>query len=46
MLEPGATIPDAQVWLEPRAEAVALRDAIAGDGYAFLCFYVFDWSPG
>jgi hypothetical protein len=27
------------------SEPVGLRDAIAGDGLALLCFYLWDWSP-
>jgi hypothetical protein len=46
MLEPGARIPAARVWRAPREDAVHLREAIAGEGLALLCFYVFDWSPG
>jgi hypothetical protein len=46
MLEAGARVPDALVWIDLRGEAVQLRDALAGDGLALLCFYVFDWSPG
>jgi len=46
MLEPGALVPDARVWAKPREEAIGLREAIAGEGTALLCFYVFDWSPG
>jgi hypothetical protein len=46
MLEPGASVPSARVWRAPREEPVELREAIAGEGLALLCFYVFDWSPG
>ena len=46
MLEPGSTIPEARVWTEPRAEPVQLHEALAGEGPALLCFYVFDWSTG
>ena len=46
MLEPGATIPDVPVWAAVREEPVGLRQALAGDGTALLCFYVFDWSTG
>lgn len=46
MLSPGERIPDARVWTAPRMEPVELRDAIAGDGPALLCFYLYDWSPG
>jgi hypothetical protein len=46
MLELGATVPDVLVWMAPREEPVPLRTALAGDGAALLCFYVFDWSPG
>jgi hypothetical protein len=46
MLEPGSAVPDATVWAEPREEGVQLRDVLAGDGPALLCFYVFDWSTG
>jgi hypothetical protein len=46
MLEPGSTLPDVPVWMAPREEAMGLRTALAGDGRALLCFYVFDWSPG
>lgn len=46
MLQPGDPVPAAMVWAEPRAEPVELREALAGDGPALLCFYVFDWSTG
>jgi len=45
VLEAGDRIPDARVWTAPRTGPVALRDAIAGDGLALLCFYVWNWSP-
>jgi peroxiredoxin len=45
MLEPGSAVPDVSVWRAPREEAVRLHEAL-GAGYALLCFYVFDWSPG
>jgi hypothetical protein len=46
MLEPGDRIPAARVWVAPRADPAQLRDVLAGDGLALLCFYVFDWSTG
>ena len=46
MLEPGDRIPQARVWTAPREEPVELAAALAGDGFALLCFYFFDWSPG
>jgi hypothetical protein len=46
MLQAGDRIPAARVWSVPREEPVSLDQAIAGDGLALLCFYVFDWSPG
>jgi hypothetical protein len=46
MLEPGALVPDVLVWAAPREEPVPLLQALAGEGTALLCFYVFDWSPG
>lgn len=45
MLTAGDRIPSAPVWRAPREEAVTLREALAGDGAALLCFYPFDWSP-
>ena len=45
MLEAGSTVPEVSVWLAPREEARPLLDVL-GPGYALLCFYVFDWSPG
>lgn len=46
MLEPGTTIPDARVWTAPGERPVPLREALACDGLALLCFYPFDWSRG
>jgi len=46
VLGPGDLIPAASVWSAPREEPVELGAALAGDGLALLCFYVFDWSPG
>jgi hypothetical protein len=46
MLGAGDRVPEARVWTAPREDAVALREALAGDGLVLLCFYVFDWSPG
>ena len=45
MLGPGDRIPDARVWSAPREGSVDLREAVAGDGVALLCFYLWDWSP-
>ena len=45
MLEPGDRIPEARVWTAPRIGPAPLRDTIAGDGLALLCFYLWDWSP-
>jgi len=45
VLEAGDRVPDARVWTAPREGPVALRDAVAGDGFALLCFYLWDWSP-
>jgi hypothetical protein len=45
MLEAGSAVPDVKVWTAPREEATPLREVL-GTGYALLCFYVFDWSPG
>ena len=45
MLEPGDRIPEARVWTAPRAGPIPLRDTIAGDGLALLCFYLWNWSP-
>ena len=44
MLLAGAAVPDVQVWVGVREEAVSLRQVL-GAGYALLCFYVWDWSP-
>jgi hypothetical protein len=46
MLGAGDRIPEARVWAVPREGPVLLRDALAGDGHALLCFYYFDWSEG
>lgn len=46
MLGPGDRIPKATVWTGTLDEPLPLRDAIAGDGHALLCFYPFDFSPG
>jgi peroxiredoxin len=45
MLAPGSRIPAAAVWAMPRDGPVKLRDVLAGDGLALLCFYPWDWSP-
>jgi len=41
----GDAVPDARVWRAPGEQPVSLRDALAGDGFALVCFYPFDWSP-
>ena len=46
MLEPGDPIPQARVWTAPREDPLDLAAALAGEGLALVCFYVFDWSPG
>ena len=43
MLEAGSVVPHVQVWAAPREEAQPLRD-ILGEGWALLCFYLWDWS--
>jgi hypothetical protein len=45
VLGPGDRIPDVSVWQDAGQEAAPLRDVLAGDGLALLCFYPFDWSP-
>jgi hypothetical protein len=45
VLEAGSAVPDVSVWTAPREDAAPLRDVL-GAGFALLCFYVFDWSPG
>lgn len=45
MLAAGDRIPTARVWRAPGEDAVTLAEAIAGDGLALLCFYLWDWSP-
>jgi peroxiredoxin len=45
VLEAGDPIPAARVWTAPREAPVELREALAGEGPALLCFYPFDWSP-
>lgn len=46
MIDAGSPIPSALVWPTPREPPVQLREAIAGEGPALLCFYYFDWSTG
>jgi hypothetical protein len=46
VLEPGDPIPQARIWTAPREDPLNLEEALAGEGLALLCFYVFDWSPG
>jgi len=41
----GDVVPDALVWVEPGTEPAQLRDVLAGDGMALLCFTPHDWSP-
>ena len=45
MLAPGDRVPQAIVWTGALDDPVQIAEAIAGDGFAFLCFYPFDWSP-
>jgi peroxiredoxin len=45
MLGSGDRVPQAMVWTSALDDAVPIETAIAGDGFAFLCFYPFDWSP-
>lgn len=46
MVSTGDSLPDARVWLVPGEPAVQLREALAGEGFALLCSYAFDWSGG
>ena len=45
MLQRGDRIPEARVWGGRREVPTMLREVVAGDGMALLCFYPFDWSP-
>jgi hypothetical protein len=45
MLVTGDKVPEARVWVAPRAEPVQLREALAGHGMPLLCFYLYNWSP-
>jgi hypothetical protein len=42
VLAPGASIPDAHVWLAPR-ESISLRELVE-EGPVLVLFYLFDWS--
>ena len=42
MLEPGATTPDAMVWMPPR-EPVTCANLVAGRSALFV-FFLFAWS--
>jgi hypothetical protein len=42
MLSAGERIPQADVWTAPHERTTVAQ--IAGDGPAFLLFYLFDWS--
>jgi hypothetical protein len=44
VLGPGDPVPDVKVWAAVREEARPLPEVL-GDGYALLCFYLWDWSP-
>jgi hypothetical protein len=44
VLDAGDSVPDVRIWTAPGEEARPLRQVL-GAGYAFLCFYLFDWSP-
>ena len=44
MLEPGASVPEVEVWTAPREQARPLPEVLDG-GLSLLCFYVWDWSP-
>ena len=44
MLEAGDPVPDVLVWTAP-GEAARPLAQVLGAGYAFLCFYLWDWSP-
>jgi hypothetical protein len=42
MLEPGATVPDARVWMAPREQASCVN-LVAGRSALFV-FFLFAWS--
>jgi hypothetical protein len=42
MLEPGATVPDARVWMAPR-EPASCVNLVAGRSALFV-FFLFAWS--
>jgi hypothetical protein len=42
VIAPGATVPDARVWLAPD-EAESLAE-LAREGPTLFLFYLFDWS--
>jgi hypothetical protein len=44
VLDSGDTVPDVQVWTEPRGAPESLREVL-GSGLSLLCFYLWDWSP-
>jgi hypothetical protein len=43
MIELGARLPSARVWLEPSTDGMPL-DELTADGPFLLLFYYFDWS--
>jgi hypothetical protein len=46
MLGPGHRVPEARVWLAPGEPSASLRELLAAEQRALLCFYPFDWSGG
>jgi hypothetical protein len=42
MLEPGATVPDARVWLAPREPATCVNLVVGRS--ALFVFFLFAWS--
>jgi hypothetical protein len=44
MLGPGDLVPRATVWTGAHDDPASVGVTIAGEEFALLCFYPFDWS--
>ena len=44
MIEPGASVPPARVWVEPDDGSDGLIGSLADDGPILLLFYLYDWT--